>query len=134
MASLGRARKPELIKRTLELTLGGDVKEQDIYLPLSGLRTHRAGVEALWTWMKENWDELKKRLPPGLSMLSSVVTICTSSFTHAEHIADIRAFFADRTTKGFDQSLAQSLDAIKAKENWIERDSQDVKDWLSKRG
>ncbi|KAF1815182.1 hypothetical protein P152DRAFT_456232 [Eremomyces bilateralis CBS 781.70] len=134
LMSLGRAKDPELIKRTLSLPLGGDVKEQDIYLPLSGLRTHRAGVEAMWAWMQENWDELKKRLPPGLTMLSSVVTICTSGFTHSEHMDSLRAFFEARSTKGFDQSLAQSLDAIRAKQNWIERDSEDVKAWLTKRG
>ena len=69
LRSLGRANDPELIKQTLSLPLGGEVKEQDIYLPISALRSHPEGIEALFGWMQENWDELARRLPAGLSML-----------------------------------------------------------------
>jgi aminopeptidase 2 len=57
-------------------------------------------------------------------MLSSVVSITTSSFTHREHIKDIQEFFANKSTKGFDMSLSQSIDAISAKAAWLERDSE----------
>ncbi|KAF1950718.1 hypothetical protein CC80DRAFT_496632 [Byssothecium circinans] len=130
MRSLGRAKSPELIQRTLALSISDDVKAQDIYLPISALRTHPEGIQALWTWVKDNWSELEKRLPPSLSMLSSVVSITTSSFTRQEHIKNIEAFFASKSTKGFDKALAQSIDAISAKSAWVERDSDDVKAWL----
>ncbi|PVH95707.1 hypothetical protein DM02DRAFT_617694 [Periconia macrospinosa] len=130
MRSLGRAKSPELIQRTLALSVSEDVKAQDIYLPISALRTHPEGINALWAFVKENWADLEKKLPPSLSMLSSVVSIATSSFTRREHIKDIGAFFSDKSTKGFDKALAQSLDSISAKAAWIERDSEDVKAWL----
>jgi aminopeptidase 2 len=110
------------------------VKGQDIYLPLSGLRTHAAGIEALWEWMTLNWDALEKKLPPGLTMLGSVVSICTSGFTKTSQIEKINEFFGRKGTKGFDQSLAQSLDLIKAKNQWLKRDSEDVKGWLQANG
>ena len=128
--SLGRAKDPELIQRTLALSMSDDVKAQDLYLPLTALRTHPEGIKALWKFVQDNWDALEKRLPPSLSMLSTVVSIATSSFTHKEHIEDIQAFFASKNTKGYDKSLAQSCDAISAKAAWIERDSEDVKAWL----
>ena len=127
---LGRAKDPELIQRTLDMLFGGEVKEQDIYLPAAGLRSHPEGIEALFGWMTQNWDELVKRLPPGLSMLGSMVTILTSSFATPEQKARVEAFFGDRTTSGFDQSLAQSLDAIQSKISWLERDRDDVANWL----
>ncbi|CAO2648720.1 Nn.00g096690.m01.CDS01 [Neocucurbitaria sp. VM-36] len=130
LRSLGRAKSPELIQRTLDFALSKDVKGQDIYLPISALRSHSEGCYALWTWVKENWEELERRLPPSLSMLSSVVSITTSSFTHRDHIKDIEAFFKNKSTKGFDMSLSQSIDAISAKAAWLERDSDDVKTWL----
>ena len=67
-------------------------------------------------------------------MLGTVVSICTSSFTQKEHIQRIEDFFGKRSTKGFDQSLAQALDAIRAKSNWIARDSSDVEAFLKEHG
>jgi aminopeptidase 2 len=101
-----------------------------MYLPLSGLRGHAEGCDALWKFTKDNWDELVRRLPISLPLLSSVVAIATSSFTHREHIEDIKAFFKDKETKGFDMSLSQALDSVSAKAAWLERDSEDVKAWL----
>jgi aminopeptidase 2 len=130
LRSLGRAKSPELIQRTMEFALSSNVKGQDIYLPLSALRSHAEGCQALWKWVKDNWEELERRLPPSLGMLSNVVSISTSSFTHREHIEDVKAFFAEKSTKGFDMSLDQSIDSISAKAAWLERDSEDVKQWL----
>ncbi|KAF2435026.1 hypothetical protein EJ08DRAFT_645952 [Tothia fuscella] len=130
LRAIGRARDPKLIQRTLSLPLSDEVKGQDIYLPLGGLRTHKEGITALWKWMTENWDALEKKLPPGLTMLGSVVTICTSSFTSEKQIGEVEAFFREKSTKGFNQSLAQSLDSIKAKGQWIGRDRGDVEGWL----
>ncbi|KIH90371.1 aminopeptidase 2 [Sporothrix brasiliensis 5110] len=134
LRSLGRAKDPELIKRTLELLSGKEVKDQDIYMPASGLRGHPTGIEALFTWMTENWDDLYKRLPPGLSMLGSMVSIMTSSFSRPEQIARVEAFFADKNTKGYDQALAQSLDAIRSKIAWVQRDGKDIAGWLRENG
>jgi aminopeptidase 2 len=108
------------------------VKEQDIYLPAIGLRAHVEGTEALFTWMKDNWDTLSKKLPPTMSMLGTMVSICTSNFTSEEALSSIEAFFKDKDNKGYDQALAQSLDVIRSKANWLARDRQDVKEWVEK--
>ena len=131
LRTLGRAKDPELIKKTLTLPFSGDVKEQDIYMPVSGLRIHPEGIEALYGWMVENWDELARRLPAGLSMLGTMVSISTSSFTRSEDIERIQKFFSERSTKGFDQGLAQSLDAVRAKAAWLGRDRNDVAEWVA---
>ncbi|KAI4949979.1 hypothetical protein J4E86_007934 [Alternaria arbusti] len=130
LRALGRAKSPELIQRTLAMALSDEVKGQDIYLPIAALRSHAEGCHALWKWVKDNWEELERRLPPSLSMLSSVVAITTSGFTHREHIEDIEAFFKGKSTKGFDMALSQSIDAISAKAAWLEKDADDVKTWL----
>ena len=100
-------------------------------MPVSGLRSHPEGIEALYGWMTENWNELARRLPAGLSMLGTMVSICTSSFTRNEDIERIQKFFEQRSTKGFDQGLAQSLDAVKAKAAWLGRDRKDVENWVA---
>lgn len=130
LRSLGRAKDPELIKKTLALPFSPEVKEQDIYLPISSLRTHPEGIEALFTWLTSNWDELNRRLPAGLSMLGSVVSMCTSGFTSDADLERVQKFFSGKSTKGFDQALAQSLDNIRSKRAWISRDKEDVREWV----
>ena len=131
---MGRAKDPELIKRTLDFILSGEVKSQDLYLPAAGLRSHREGTEALFTWMKANWTEIAKRLGGNPSILSSVVTICSSSFTKEQQLAEVEAFFKTVDTKSFDQSLAQSKDAVRSKIAWVARDATDVADWVKENG
>ncbi|KAI7255861.1 hypothetical protein KC335_g13611 [Hortaea werneckii] len=130
LRAIGRAKDPKLIQRTLAYSLSKEVKDQDIYLPLSGLRAHKEGVVAFWSWMKENWETLIKKLPPSLSMMGSVVTMGTSSFTKEHQLKDVEAFFKEKGTKGFERNLAQSKDAISAKIGWLERDAKDVEAWL----
>ncbi|KKK27016.1 aminopeptidase [Aspergillus rambellii] len=134
LRSLGTAEDPKLIQRSLALALGDEVKSQDIYMPLGGLRGHKAGVEARWAWLKDNWDAIYKRLPPGLGMLSSVVQISTASLCTEEQLKDVQSFFADKDTKGFDRAVDQSLDAIRAKISWVNRDRKDVGSWLKSNG
>ena len=116
------------------MMFGGEVKDQDIYMPAAGLRSHPEGVEALFHWMTENWDELYKRLPPGLTMLGSMVTIMTSGLTTPEQLDRVESFFKEKDTKGYNQALAQSMDAIRSKLAWIKRDGEDVKQWLKANG
>lgn len=96
---LGRARAPELIERTLGLALSGEVKMQDVYMPIAGLRAHREGIEKRWEWMCTRWEDLVRRLPPSGNMLSSVVGMCAGGFTRLEQMAKVEEFFQSRDTK-----------------------------------
>ena len=96
---LGASEDPALIQRTLALASGDEIKNQDIYMPLGGLRGHAAGIEARWAWMKNNWDALYKRLPPALGMLGTVVQLTTASFCTEEQLKDVEEFFQAKNTK-----------------------------------
>lgn len=96
---LGAAEDPALIQRTLDLAASDEVKNQDIYMPLGGLRNHPAGIDARWTWLKSNWDAIYKRLPPSLGMLGTVVQMTTSSFCTDAQLKDVKDFFNSKDTK-----------------------------------
>ncbi|KAL1976637.1 hypothetical protein VTN31DRAFT_2919 [Thermomyces dupontii] len=135
LRALGASEDPALIRRTLELAGNpAEVRDQDIYLPLSGLRTHRRGVEERWRWLTSNWDEIVRRLPPSLTMLSTVVQLTASAFCTEAQLRTVEAFFADKDTKGYDRAVQQSLDAIRAKAHWVRRDAADVEAWLKTNG
>jgi aminopeptidase 2 len=108
LRSLGRVNDKKLIQRTLSLPLSDEVKGQDVYLPLGGLRNDTEGIEALWTWLKENWDAIEEKCPPGLTMLGSVVQICTSGFTKEQQMEDVKKWFEGRSTKVRERCLLHS--------------------------
>ncbi|KAK5962370.1 arginine/alanine aminopeptidase PWA37_000413 [Arxiozyma heterogenica] len=130
LRSLGAFKDPALIERTLSYLLDGTVLKQDIYTPLVGLRTHPEGIKAMWKWAQENWDEIVSRLQPGSPVLGHVLTLTTSGYTSTEAADEIASFFASKDTRGYDQSLAQALDAIKAKAQWVKRDREVVSSYL----
>ena len=136
LRALGRCppESPELIHRTLSLPLSDDVKGQDVYLPIASLRSSQQGVIALWEWMTGNWTAIEKKAPPGLSMLSSIVQMCSSGFTSEKQEEMVRKWFEGRSTKGFDRAVEQSCDAVRAKAGWIQRDGGDVQGWLKGEG
>lgn len=135
LRSLGRFSDEAILDKVTGLLLKTDiVKAQDIYIPMQGLRSHRLGIERLWTWLTINWDEVYKLLPPGLSMLGSVVTLASCGFTKKEQKDKVQSFFKSKNTKGFDQGLAQSMDMITAKSAWATRDSDAITKWLSSNG
>ena len=134
LRSLGRFNDAALIERTIGFLLDGTVLKQDIYIPMVGLRSHQEGIEALWKWAQSNWEEIVTRLQPGSPVLGHVLTVATSGFTSTEAVDEITAFFADKDTRGYDQSLAQALDSIKTKAQWVERDHTVVSEYLKQHG
>lgn len=133
LRAFGRFENDAILDKVSGLLLKTDIiKAQDIYIPMQGMRAHRRGIERLWRWLTENWDEIYKLLPPGLSMLGSVVTLASSGFTKQEQKNEVEKFFQAKDTKGFDQSVAQTLDIITAKSNWSTRDGDVIAQWLKK--
>ena len=134
LSSLGRVKLPELRQRSLKMSLTDDVRAQDIFYPIIGLGYDAEGIETLWTWAQENWAAIEKKCPPSLTMLGTVVKVVASHLTTEEQLKDVQKFFAGRSTKGFERSLEQSSDSIRASIGWTGRDRADVAGWLKAEG
>lgn len=131
---IGGVEDAALIKRTLEYALGPDVKTQDLYKPISSMRSTSTGISIRWQWMKDNWTEIHKRLSTAGTLLGGVLQMTASSLCTEEQAQDVEDFFKDKDNKGYDMSLAQSLDAIRSKALWVKRDAADVEQWLQANG
>lgn len=134
LRALGRGESADLIARTLGLALSGEVKMQDIYIPLGGLGAHAEGIRARWRWMCDNWATLVEKLPPSMTMLSSVVGMCAGGFTRDAQRTEVEQFFRGKDLKGFDRALEQAMDGVRAKAGWLARDTDDVARWLTQEG
>jgi len=100
-------------------------------MPVGSLRSSKAGVEALWAWLQSEWDTIYTKFPASSTMISSIVKTATSGLTTKEQLDAVNAFFKDREQAGYDRGLAQSIDSIKSKMEWVNRDNADLRAWLS---
>ncbi|CAI4053076.1 hypothetical protein SUVZ_15G2010 [Saccharomyces uvarum] len=131
LRALGRFEDSKLLERTLGYLLDGTVLNQDFYIPMQGIRAHKNGIERLWTWLQENWEKIVKRLQPGSPVLGGVLTLGLANFTSVEDLERISKFYSAKTTKGFDQTLAQAFDTIRARAQWVSRDREVVAAYLN---
>lgn len=135
MRCFGRAEDPALIQRCLGMIFAGeDIKNQDCSAAVVGLRAHAAGIEALFEYVSKNWDLILKNIGDNSSLLSGFVMTATSGATKTEQLARLEAFFADKDTSSFDQTLEQTKDAIRARIAWLARDTEDVTAWVKENG
>ncbi|KAM3538834.1 Aminopeptidase 2, mitochondrial [Beauveria bassiana] len=131
---MGRAEDPELIQRSLSMVFGPDIRNQDCTSALGGYRAYPHGIEAIFEYLTKNWDLIIKNVGDNASLLGGVVAITTGGATKPEQLAKIEAFFADKNTSAFDQTLNQVKDSIRARIAWLERDRDDVAAWVKENG
>lgn len=134
LEALGRNNDPELIKRSLGMMLTKDLSSHDSHKLLGGLRAHSEGVEAMVQYLVNNWDRLIEDMPPTLTALPRTVSYMTTAIRSQEQLDRVVDFFKDKDLTGFENNLKQSIEAVRSKLAWIERDSEDVAAWVKANG
>lgn len=86
----------------------------------------------LWGWTKEHWDRIETSIPVDLQC--TVLGVILDGLGTEEHLSDVKAYFAARDSKEYQQVLEQKLEGMEARRRWAERDAEDVKAWLSSHG
>lgn len=132
LSSLGSTKDMALRQKALDFILDGTVRTQDSYRAIGGVAHDAAGQELAWKWLQTKYDDLIKTFPPGLNLLSHIISSATAGFTKQEQLSDIEKFFSGRDLKGIDQALNIAKDRVRASINWLGKDAGDVKDWLVK--
>ncbi|HXG52878.1 MAG TPA: M1 family metallopeptidase [candidate division Zixibacteria bacterium] len=117
--ALAGFRSAELIERTLELTLSGEVRTQNAPYLMRSLLLNRDARERAWRFMKENWQRMIDRYPDNSipRMCEGVVALSTPDLE-----ADVRAFFAAHPVRQGARQIEQHLErlrvAVAARERW----------------
>ena len=117
--ALGGFRQPQLIERTLALTINGEVRTQNSpYLMRNILLNRNARVKA-WSFMKEHWEEMLRQYPD-----NSIPRMCEGiiGLTIPDLESDVRDFFARHPVKQGTKQLEQHLErlhiAVVCRERW----------------
>jgi puromycin-sensitive aminopeptidase len=117
--ALGSFRQPELIDRTLKMTVSGEVRTQNAPYLMRGILLIKDAREKAWTFMKAHWEDMLRQYPD-----NSIPRMCEGiiGLVTRELEADVRAFFAQHPVKQGAKQMEQHLErlriAVACKERW----------------
>jgi puromycin-sensitive aminopeptidase len=133
LATLGRFRDPELIARTLRMSLQvEEVRPQDTILVLAVLmRNHDARIQA-WSFIQEQWPTLLERYGAGGHMLEYIPSLIGIAFATPDKAKEVQDFFAAHPHPSITRPVAQAIEAITLKADWYTRDQAQIEQFLTK--
>jgi puromycin-sensitive aminopeptidase len=112
LSSLACFKNNELRKKTLQYSLSGAVKTQDLpslLIQLFGGAIDLEMKQMAWRFVQDNWQHLAELLPEtGLIRLISGL----ESFDTPELAVEVRAFLASLTVRGGASQVAQTLESL----------------------
>ena len=117
--ALANFRLPELIDRTLDLTINGEVRTQNSPYLMRGILLNKSARVKAWAFMKAHWQEMLRQYPDNAipRMCEGIVGLAT-----AELEADVRDFFARHPVKQGTKQMEQHLErlhvAVTCRERW----------------
>jgi puromycin-sensitive aminopeptidase len=116
--ALGAFRQPDLIDRTLKMTVSGDVRTQNAPYLMRTVLLNKDAREKAWSFMKTHWEEMLRQYPDNAipRMCEGVVGLVTPLE------ADVKSFFARHPVKEGAKQMEQHLErlriAVACKERW----------------
>jgi puromycin-sensitive aminopeptidase len=117
--ALGGFRQPDLIDRTLQMTINGEVRTQNAPYLMRGILLNKDARGKAWSFMKAHWEEMLRRYPDNSipRMCEGIVGLATPELE-----ADVRDFFARHPVKQGAKQMEQHLErlriAVSCKERW----------------
>ena len=117
--ALGAFRQPDLIDRTLQMTLSGEVRTQNAPYLMRGILLIKDAREKAWSFMKAHWEEMLRRYPD-----NSIPRMCEGiiGLVTPELEADVRKFFSEHPVRQGAKQMEQHLErlhiAVACKDRW----------------
>jgi len=130
LRSLGSSEDEGTIRQALSFGLSQHVREQDTFYVIYSCTSSAKGRYVTWEWFKENFEYLNTRFGEGQFLMPRIVGICTSSFTTLQMAEEIEQFFKTHPCPSAHRSIQQSLESVRSRATWLERDREDVKSFL----
>src|SRR5206468_3579205 len=108
--ALAGFRQAELLSRTLEMTLNGEIRSQDAPYVIRSLLTSVYGRRLAWDFIKGNWQAMARQYPESAytRMYEGIAALVS-----VEWERDVRAFFAENKIDLGGKTLQQSLEQLR---------------------
>jgi puromycin-sensitive aminopeptidase len=127
--ALAGFRQPELLSRTLEMTLNGEIRSQDAPYVVRSLLVSVYSRGLAWDFVKRNWQTMARQYPESAytRMYEGI-----SGLVSAEWERDVRAFFADNKIDLGGKTLQQYLEQLRVAVAFQEREAEALAEYLSR--
>jgi aminopeptidase N/puromycin-sensitive aminopeptidase len=109
LRTLARFSDPQLVRRTLDYAVSGEVRNQDSWIPIAILLSARDTRETAWKYIQENWEKVHAQLTTNSG---SRVVAAAGSFCSVEKRDEVSSFFKTHKVDAAERTLAKALDNI----------------------
>jgi puromycin-sensitive aminopeptidase len=127
--ALAAFRSPQLLKRTLEKTLNGEIRTQDAPMVVGAVLHNVYGRDAAWGFVKKHWDEMDRLFPKnGLRrMCGGIVGLATPELER-----DVQEFFRSRKIDLGGKTLQQYFEQLHIAVSFREQKTEALRAYLSR--
>ncbi|KAI9209573.1 peptidase family M1-domain-containing protein [Polychytrium aggregatum] len=146
LGAIGHVPKFELVDRVLELTLDQNlVRSQDLHYPIISLCSGPLKKQVLpyvWDWIVKNWTTLHERLSATMSLMGHVLAAPVGAQIGDEVVKRVEDWASGaglpeeerslrvEQVKAASMKLNQTLEHVRSKTKWVERDAESVTAWV----
>jgi len=112
LAGMCSFKQKKLLLKTLQFTLGSDVRSQNIQMPIMRITSNIYAKDFMWSWLKVNWKKIVSKAGIGNPLLNRVV----ASIGHvvvSKQEKEIKKFFKDNPVRGTERTLEQTLERVR---------------------
>lgn len=125
---LAQFENPELVKRSLDYTLSGKVRNQDVAYQFSISLQSDANRDQTWSYIKANWDKVQAQLT---TEMGSYLVSSTSSFCSVKAREDVESFFETHKVAAADRALRHATEQINGCIEFRALQHASLKQWLA---
>ena len=111
-------KQKKLLLKTLQFTLGPDVRSQNIQLPIMRITSNIYGKEFMWPWLKNNWKKIIRKAGIGNPLLKRVVDSIGHVVTSNQE-QEVRKFFKNNPVRGTEMTLEQTLERVRVHSKFL---------------
>src|SRR3989338_7701034 len=112
----------------------GKVRDQDFYVPIMGVASTAAGREICWDFVRNSWNDLKKKFGNTQFLLNRIISFAAADFTTVERAEEVEKFFADKDQTGIERTIKQTVETIRSHASFLTRARDDTAKWLVAQG
>jgi puromycin-sensitive aminopeptidase len=127
--ALAAFRQPELIRRTLDLTINGEVRSQDAPFLMRALLSGVYSRGLAWEFLKEHWETMARQYPGSAyrRMYEGVTGLVSPEWEQ-----EVREFFSGRGIELGGKTLEQYLEQLRVAVRFQERETAALRALLAR--